>query len=136
MQLFTLILLAIGVILGSVGMGIGQWTRFDTDRVDNSVVDGSTFKTQSLLSRCVSYELTQEIVELGLSIDEQPQVGAWVRLGKEGGGREWKEWRQEMVGQDFLNTTGPKVTPLICGPMGTDSAASESNSKDGCKNLD
>lgn len=60
--------------MGSVGMGIGQWSSFDTDRVDNSVVDGSTFKTQSLLSRCVSYELTQEIVELGLSLEEQPQV--------------------------------------------------------------
>ena len=75
-QLFTLFLLAVGVVLGSVGMGIGEWSRFDTDRVDNLVVDGSTFKTVSLLSRCVSYELTQEIVELGLALELQPQV--WI----------------------------------------------------------
>lgn len=72
-SLFTVILLAIGVILGSVGMGIGQWARFDTDRLDNLVVDGSTFKTQSLLSRCVSYDLTQEIIAQGL--EDPPQSG-------------------------------------------------------------
>jgi hypothetical protein len=55
-------------------MGIGEWARFDTNRVDDSVVDGSTFKTQSLLSRCIDYDLTQEIVELGLALDRQPQV--------------------------------------------------------------
>lgn len=74
LQLFSLILLAVVVVLASVSMGIGQWSRFDTNRVDDVVVDGSTLKTQSLLSRCVSYELTQAIVELGLAIDQQPQV--------------------------------------------------------------
>lgn len=74
MQLFSLILLGVVVVLASVSMGIGQWSRFDTDRMDSSIVDGATLKTQSLLSRCVSYELTQEIVELGLSSEQQPQV--------------------------------------------------------------
>lgn len=69
-------MLAVGVILGSVGMGIGQWSRFDTNRVDDPVVDGSTFKTVSLLSRCISYDLTREIVELGLAPEDEPQV--WI----------------------------------------------------------
>ena len=62
-----------GVVLASVSMGIGQWARFDTDRVDNTVSDGATFKTQSLLSRCVSYELTQAILEQGAG---EPEVSA------------------------------------------------------------
>ncbi len=53
----------VGVVLASVSMGIGQWARLDTDRFDNDTKDGGTFKTLGLLSRCVSYELTQEIVE-------------------------------------------------------------------------
>ena len=64
-----------GVILASVSMGIGQWARFDTDRVDNSIKDGATFKTLGLLSRCVSYDLTKAIVEQGTG---EPQV----RLGR------------------------------------------------------
>lgn len=56
-------------------MGIGQWSRLDTDRVDTAIVDGATMKTHSLLSRCVSYEFTQAIVEQGLTLEEQPQVG-------------------------------------------------------------
>ncbi len=43
-----------------------------------SFIDGATMKTQSLLSRCVSYELTQAIVEQGLTLEEQPQVCAVV----------------------------------------------------------
>ena len=69
-----MILFAVGLILTSVSMGIGQWSQLDTDRVDNSVMNGATFKTQSLLSRCVSYELTREIVELGLTLADQPEV--------------------------------------------------------------
>ena len=74
MQLFSLILLVLGVILGSVSIGIGQWSRLDTDRVDGGLLDGATVKTQGLLSRCVSYTLTTEILSLGLSLNEQPQV--------------------------------------------------------------
>lgn len=74
LQLFSLILLAIGVILGSVSIGIGQWSRLDTDRQDGGVNDGTTFKSLGLLTRCVSYTLTTEIMSLGLSLDEQPQV--------------------------------------------------------------
>lgn len=74
MQLFSLILLAIGVILGSVSIGIGQWSRLETDRNDGAVNDGATVKTLGLLSRCVSYSLSTEISSLGLSQDEQPQV--------------------------------------------------------------
>ena len=73
-QLFSLILLAIGVILGSVSIAIGQWSRLETDRRDAGVTDGTTVKTLGLLSRCVSYTLTTEILSRGLSLDQQPQV--------------------------------------------------------------
>ena len=73
-QLFSLILLSIGVILGAVSIGIGQWSRLETDRKDGGVNDGATVKTLGLLSRCVSYTLTTEVLSLGLSLDEQPQV--------------------------------------------------------------
>lgn len=69
-----MILFAVGVVLASVSMGIGQWSQLEIDRVDNSVMNGATFKTQSLLSRCVSYELTSEIIELGLTVEHQPMV--------------------------------------------------------------
>ena len=76
LKLLSLILFGIGVILGSVSMGIGQWSRLETDRVDNSIVDGSTFKTQSLLSRCISYDFTRAIVDQGLTLElRPPEVG-------------------------------------------------------------
>lgn len=91
MKLFSLILFAIGVILASVSMGIGQWSQLDTDRLDSSVMDGATFKSHSLLSRCISYELTREIIELGLTLDQQPQVESLVRGegGRQEGGCLW-----------------------------------------------
>ncbi len=67
-------MLGVGVILASVSMGIGQWSRLDTDRMSDIGLDGATFKAQSLLSRCISFDLTQDIVEQGLTLDEQPQV--------------------------------------------------------------
>ena len=57
-----------------MSIGIGQWSRLETDRVDGGVLDGATVKTQGLLSRCISYTLTTEILSLGLSLNEQPQV--------------------------------------------------------------
>lgn len=62
------------MILGAVSVGIGQWSRFETERRDSGVIDGATFKTQGLLSRCISYDVTVEILELGLSLEQQPQV--------------------------------------------------------------
>ena len=84
-QLLSMILFAVGVVLASVSMGIGQWSQLHTDRLDTSFVDGvessimngATLKTISLLSRCVSYDHTQSIVELGLTTDDQPQVNMW-----------------------------------------------------------
>lgn len=73
-QLFSLILLAIGVILGAVSVGIGQWSRLETIRTDDGVQDGATTKTVGLFDRCVSYVVTSEILELGLSLDQQPTV--------------------------------------------------------------
>ncbi len=73
-QLFSLILLAIGVILGAVSIGIGEWTRLETVRTSEGVPDGATVKSVGLTSRCISYTITTEILELGLSLDEQPTV--------------------------------------------------------------
>jgi len=52
-------------------MGIGQWARFDTDRIDKGINDGATFKTLGLLTRCVSYDLTKAIIEQGTG---EPEV--------------------------------------------------------------
>ena len=73
-QLFSLILLALGLILGAVSVGIGQWSRLETVRSDNGVQDGMTVKTIGLMSRCISYTVTTEILELGLALDQQPMV--------------------------------------------------------------
>ena len=58
-----------------MSIGLGQWARLDTDRVDLEALDGATFKSQGLLSRCVSYDLTGDIRDLQLPLAEQPQVG-------------------------------------------------------------
>lgn len=80
LQLFSVILLAIGLILGSVSIGIGQWSRLETDRNDGEVMDGATVKTLGLLSRCVSYTLTTEVLSLGLSQEDQPQVRCYIMM--------------------------------------------------------
>ena len=72
-QLFSLILFLIALILGAVSAGLDQWARLDTDRYLGSEVDGSTFKTQGLLQRCVSYDLSSDIRALQLPLDQQPQ---------------------------------------------------------------
>lgn len=62
------------MILGIVSIGIGQWSRLETVRSDEGVQDGATVKTVGLLDRCISYVITTEILELGLSLDQQPTV--------------------------------------------------------------
>ena len=62
------------MILGAVSIGIGQWSRLETVRSDEGVPDGATTKTVGLLDRCISYVITTEILELGLSLDQQPSV--------------------------------------------------------------
>lgn len=71
--LFSLLLLGVGLCLGAVSIGLGQWARLDTDRVALEALDGATFKSQGLLSRCVSYDLTGDIRDLQLPLAEQPQ---------------------------------------------------------------
>lgn len=74
-QLFSLILLVIGLILGAVGTGLNQWARLDTVRSFSSggTADGATYKTQGLLERCISYDLSTDILDLQLPSDRLPQ---------------------------------------------------------------
>ena len=73
-QLFSLILLLIGLILGAVGTGLDEWSRLKTERSfpdsERSGTDGSTTKTQGLLRRCISYSLTNDL--RGRPSDEVP----------------------------------------------------------------
>lgn len=61
--------------MGAVSTGLDQWARLDTDRHSGTevLVDGSTFKTQGLLQRCIAYDLSSDIVALRLPLDQQPQ---------------------------------------------------------------
>lgn len=65
--------------MAAVSLGIGQWARLDTDRFNNDTIDGGTFKTLGLLSRCVSYEVTQDIVEAGTG---EPEVSWRLTVGE------------------------------------------------------
>ena len=74
-QLFSLLLLVIALILGAVGTGLDQWARLDTVRSFSSggSADGSTYKTQGLLRRCISYDLSTDILNRQLPSDQLPQ---------------------------------------------------------------
>lgn len=61
-----------------MGTGLDRWSRFDTERRfpndDRAgLTDGSTFKIQGLFKRCISYELSDNFLAVGLPSEDLPE---------------------------------------------------------------